>query len=132
MEFPSGTLSNRILQSANRVHSVLGIGYLEKVYENSMVHDLRKSGLSVVQQQPIPVFYDGVKVGDYIADLIVERKVLLELKVVRAFSDEHTAVGMNYLRATNLPLCLLLNFAAPRLGIKRIVGDSYVHEPHPL
>ena len=132
MEFPSGTLSNRILQSANRVHSVLGIGYLEKVYENSMVHDLRKSGLSVVQQQPIPVFYDGVKVGDYIADLIVERKVLLELKVVRAFSDEHTAVCMNYLRATNLPLCLLLNFAAPRLGIKRIIGDSYVHEPHPL
>jgi GxxExxY protein len=132
MEFPAGTLSARIIECALKVHNKLGIGFLEKVYENALVHELRKSGFAVLQQHPIPIYYDGTLVGDCIADLIVEGKILLELKAVRAFTDEHSAVCMNYLRATNLPLCLLLNFATPRLGIKRLVGDSYLNEPNPL
>ena len=132
MDFPKGTLSDRILQCALRVHNTLGAGFLEKVYENALLHDLRKSGFSVEQQKRLQVFYDGILVGDYVADLIAEGKILLELKTVRAFTDEHSAVCMNYLRATNIPVCLLLNFAAPRLGIKRIVGETYANESHPL
>jgi GxxExxY protein len=130
MEFPAGTLS--ALECAIRVHNKLGIGFLEKVYENALLHELRKHGLSVVQQQPIPVYYDGIIVGDYVADLIVEGKLLIELKVARTLTDEHSAICMNYLRATNLPVCLLLNFATPRLGIKRIVGDAYANEKSPI
>jgi GxxExxY protein len=132
MDFPKGTLTDKILECALRVHTTLGVGFLEKVYENAQLHELRKSGLSVSQQHPIPVYYDGIVVGDYIADLIVEGKVLLELKVARAMSDEHSSICMNYLRATNLPVCLLLNFGTPRLGIKRLVGDSYIKEQNPL
>jgi GxxExxY protein len=132
MDFPKGTLSDQILQCALRVHNTLGVGFLEKVYENALVHELRKNGLSVIQQHPTPVHYDNVIVGDYIADLLVEGKILIELKTVRAFTDEHSAICMNYLRATNLPVCLLLNFAVARLGIKRIVGDSYMNESNPL
>jgi GxxExxY protein len=132
MEFPKGTLTALILECALRVHNKLGIGFLEKVYENALLHELRKRGLSVVQQQPIPVYYDGLVVGDYVADLVVEGKVIIELKVARILTDEHSAICLNYLRATDLPICLLLNFATPRLGIKRLVGDSYVSEQSPL
>jgi GxxExxY protein len=132
MALPSGLITEKILECALRVHAALGIGFLEKVYENALVHELRKNGLSVVQQCPIPVRYDGVIVGDYVADLSVESKILLELKAICAFADEHAAICINYLRSTSLPVCLLLNFGSVRLGIKRLVGDSYINEPHPL
>ena len=125
-------LSERVIGAFFQVSNALGAGFLEKVYENALVHELRKQGLAAVQQKSIPVYYDGVLVGDYVADLIVEGKVLLELKAVKALSDEHSAVCMNYLRATKLPVCLLLNFATPRLGIKRLVSDSYANEANPI
>jgi GxxExxY protein len=99
----------------------LGSGFLEKVYENALTHELRKAGLQVVQQFGTPVFYDGVVVGDYIADLLVEQFVLVELKAAKALDDIHMAQCMNYLKATGFHVCLLLNFGKPKVEVKRIV-----------
>jgi GxxExxY protein len=113
-------LSERIIGAAYKVSNTLGAGFLEKVYENALAHELRQSGLRVEQQFPIPVYYDGVLVGDFFADLLVEAAVLVELKAVEAFDDVHTAQCLNYLRGTDLPLCLLLNFGKPRVQVKRL------------
>src|SRR5436190_351366 len=78
-------ITERIIGCAYRVSGTLGCGFLEKVYENALVHELTKSGLQVVQQHPIRIHYDGVVVGDYCADLIVENSILVELKAVKAF-----------------------------------------------
>ena len=86
-----------------------------------MVHELTKAGLAVVQQHPIPVMYDGVLVGDFVADLLVEGKVLIELKSVRAFDEIHSAQCINYLVATGLPVCLLINFGK-RVEVKRLAN----------
>src|SRR5437660_12625969 len=112
-------LSERIIGSAFKVSNVLGCGFLEKVYENALAHELRKSGLNVDQQHPISVYYDEVNVGDFFADLLVEGTILVELKAVAAFSDDHTAQCLNYLTATGRILCLLLTFGRPRVLIKR-------------
>jgi GxxExxY protein len=114
-------LSNRIIGCALTVLNALGTGFLEKVYENALVHELRKSGLTVSQQHPMAVRYDGIVVGEYTVDLLVEHNVLVELKVAGAIDDIHRAQCLNYLKATGLHLCLLLNFGKPRLEIKRIV-----------
>ncbi|MBI1917438.1 MAG: GxxExxY protein [Planctomycetes bacterium] len=112
-------LSERIIGCAFKVSNVLGCGFLEKVYENALAHELRKNGLKVEQQHPISVYYDGVNVGDFYADLLVEGTVLVELKAVAEFCDDHTAQCLNYLTATGKVLCLLLNFGRPRVQIKR-------------
>jgi GxxExxY protein len=110
-----------IIGCAYTVSNGLGVGFLEKVYENALVHELRKAGLQVLQQYAIRVLYDGVDVGDYIADLLVEGSVLVELKAVKAFDDVHLAQCLNYLKATGLKVCLLINFGKPKVEIKRIV-----------
>ena len=112
-------LTEKIIGCAFRVSNKLGCGFLEKCYENAMAIELRKAGLAFQQQHPIPVLYDGSVVGDYVADLIVEGRVLVELKVVREFDPVHSAQCINYLKATGLPVCLLINFAKPKLDIKR-------------
>ena len=116
-------LSEQIIRGAFAVSNTLGCGFLEKVYENALAHELRKTGLAVAQQHGIVVTYDDIVVGEYAVDLLVEESVLVELKAVRAFDDIHQAQCMNYLRATGLHLCLLLNFGRPRLDIKRIVSN---------
>ena len=113
-------LTERVIGGAFRVANQLGCGFLEKVYENALAHELRKSGLVVTQQHAITVLYDGVIVGDYAADLLVEASLLVELKCVRVFEQIHVAQCLNYLNATGLHRCLLLNFGTPRLEIKRI------------
>jgi len=116
-------LSERIIGCAFTVANRLGSGFLEKVYENALAHELRKAGLTVAQQQGASVVYDDVIVGEYAADLLVEAAVVVELKAVRALDDVHQAQCMNYLRATGMHLCLLLNFGKPRLEIRRIVHN---------
>ena len=116
-------LSERIIGCAFTVTNRLGSGFLEKVYENALAHELRKAGLTVAQQQGVSVIYDDVIVGEYAADLLVEAAVVVELKAVRALDDVHQAQCMNYLRATGMHLCLLLNFGKPRLEIRRIVHN---------
>jgi GxxExxY protein len=96
---------------------------LEKVYENALVHEMKRQGLHLVQQSPISVYYDEVVVGEYVADLVVEDKVLVEIKAVQRLDEVHTAQCLNYLNATRLHVCLLLNFGKPRLEIKRLVRE---------
>ena len=116
-------ITEAIIGCAFDVMSVLGSGFLEKVYENALVHEIRKIGLIVFQQHSIKVIYDTIEVGDYVADLLVENQVLVELKAVKALDDIHRAQCMNYLKATGHTVCLLLNFGAPKLEVKRIVNN---------
>ncbi|GAB4462674.1 MAG: GxxExxY protein [Anaerolineales bacterium] len=119
-------ITEKVIGCLYQVSNSLGCGFLEKVYENASVIAIAKAGLRVQQQFPIQVRYEGVVVGDYFADLLVEDLVLVELKTVKAFDDIHTAQCLNYLRATGLPVCLLVNFYRPKLEIKRIVPhDSW-------
>ena len=115
-------ISERIIGCAFIVSNALGSGFLEKVYENALAHELNKAGLGVTQQIAIKVEYDGVNVGSYVADLVVENAILVEVKAVRALDAMHDAQCLNYLKATGLKVCLLLNFAKPRLEFKRRVN----------
>ncbi len=115
-------LTERVIQGAFAVSNTLGCGFLEKVYENALAHELRKAGPRAEQQHGITVYYDGVAVGEYAADLLVEGVLLLELKAVKEFDDIHMAQCLNYLRATNLRLCLLMNFAKPKVEVRRIAN----------
>ncbi len=112
----------QIIGCAYNVSNGLGCGFLEKVYENALAHEMRKTGLEVCQQYRIPVSYDGVIVGDYVADLLVNGVVLVELKVVDTLIPIHSAQCINYLRATGLTICLLLNFGNPKVQVERIIN----------
>ena len=114
-------LTRQIIGCAMKVSNTLGAGFLEKVYKNALALELRRSGLATRQQVPLAVFYEGEIVGEYVADLIVENQVLLELKTARALDGSHQAQLLNYLRATELRIGLILNFGTKRLGIKRMV-----------
>jgi len=121
-------VTEKIIGCAYKVLNELGCGFLEKVYENAMVIALRKAGLRVTQQVATPVYYEGEVVGDYIADLIVEGMVLVELKAVRALDEVHEAQCINFLKATNLPICLLMNYGRPRLGLRRFAGAKLIQK----
>ncbi len=113
-----------IIAAAFRVSNTLGAGFLEKVYENALAYELRCSGLLVRQQWPVTVRYHGAIVGDYFVDLLVADTILVELKAAKSLSNINIAQCINYLRATGLGLCLLLNFGNPRCEVKRIAGPS--------
>lgn len=112
-------LSERVIGCAFTVSNTLGVGFLEKVYENALAHELRKNGMTVQQQYAVEVRYDGVTVGEYVADLLIEGVLLVELKAIRQLDNVHEAQCLNYLKATGLKTCLLLNFGHPRIEIKR-------------
>ncbi|RPH51725.1 MAG: GxxExxY protein [Desulfobacteraceae bacterium] len=105
------------------VNRVLGPGFLEKVYENALLIELRERGLKTENQVPIEVKYKGHSVGDYIADLLVEGKVIIELKTVENISTLHEAQLLNYLKATGVKVGLLVNFQNQKAQIKRMVLD---------
>jgi GxxExxY protein len=115
-------LTEKIIGCAFRVSNGLGCGFLEKVYENALVHELIKSGLRAEAQKELRVYYDGVDVGEFATDIVVEDLIILEIKATTAHNDAFTAQCLNYLKATGLPICLLLNFGRPRLDIKRLRG----------
>ena len=117
------TLTEKIINCAFNVHNTLGCGFLEKVYENALAHELKKNSLDVVQQASIRVMYDSVSVGDYAADILVESSVILELKAAQAIDRIHEAQLLNYLKATGLTLGLILNFGQPKLQIRRRVNN---------
>ena len=112
-------LSERVIGCAFRVINTLRVGFLETAYENALAHELRKAGLAVAQQHGISVRYDSVIVGEYSVDLLVESTIIFELKSLNTLNGAHIAQCLNYLKATGLPLCLLLNFGKPRLEIQR-------------
>ena len=114
-------LSYKIMGAAMEVHNELGTGFLEKVYENSLVLSLKNKGLKVKQQYPIKVKFSGKVVGDYIADVLVEDKLILELKILKNISNIHKAQAFNYLKATGLKLAIIINFKKERLETERVV-----------
>ncbi len=116
-------VTEQIIGCAFTVINRLGSGFLEKVYENALAHELRKAGLKVEQQYAVKVHYDGVVVGNYVADLLVAGCVLVELKAIKSLGNVETAQCLNYLKATGMRVCLLLNFARPRVQVKRIVHN---------
>jgi len=117
-------ITHSILGSAFDVLNELGSGFLEKVYENALCFDLRSKGLSVQQQTPVEVLYRSEPVGHYVADLLIEEVVLIELKAVKSLLPEHEAQTINYLKALNLPVGLLLNFGKPSLEYKRLYSKG--------
>ena len=117
-------ITERIIGAAYKVANRLGHGFMEKVYENAMAHELRKDGLKVEQQSCIAVYYDGVVVGDYVADLVVNELVIVELKSIKVLEEIHAAQCINYLAATGRPVCLLINFAK-KVEIKRFAGPAF-------
>ena len=116
-------ITEKIIGCVHRVSNTLGSGFLEKVYENALAIELRESGLNVEQQHAIKVFYNNALVGDFAADLLIENCVIVELKAAKTLDDVHSAQCLNYLKATGLKVCLLVNFGRPRADIKRIVFD---------
>ena len=116
-------LSEKVIGCAYTVSNRLGSGFLEKVYENALAHELRQAGPRVDQQHGIIVHYDGEVVGEYAADLLVEEVILVELKALRSLDSVHLAQCLNYLKVTGLRLCLLLNFGKPRVEVRRVVNN---------
>lgn len=105
-----GEITEKIIKAFYTVYNTLGYGFLEKVYENAMVIELQKTGLKADQQRSIKVYYDSQEIGDYFADLVVDDKVIVELKSASSLCEEHEAQLVNYLRATEIEVGLLLNF----------------------
>ncbi len=114
-------LTYQINGAVFEVNRVLGPGFLEKVYENALLVELRKRGLRAESQVPIKVKYKGEVVGDYFADLVVERQVIIELKTVENLQNIHEAQMLNYLKATGMKIGLLVNFKHTKAEIKRMV-----------
>ena len=112
-------LTFKIIGIAMEVHRELGFGFLEKVYENALMIAFRLAGIKVVQQAAIKVYYRGEIVGEYVADILVEDKVILELKSQDKITDVHRAQTLNYLKATNLKVALILNFGKRSLEHER-------------
>lgn len=120
MDFEKDELTKKIIGCAYKISNELGSGFLEKVYENAMVIELADAGLRVAQQQPIQVKYKGQMVGDFVADLVVEDRVLVELKSTKDLDDVFYAQCLNYLRATGKEVCLLMNFGKPELQVRHV------------
>ena len=113
-----GELCHRVIGAAMKVHSALGPGFLEEVYKNALLRELGKAGLACEKEVPLEVRYDGVCVGRYQADIIVEKRLILELKSVAALVARHGAQLVNYLTETGIDDGLLLNFGAESLQFK--------------
>ena len=111
-------LTGKVIGCAMKVHSALGSGFMESVYENALAHELRKSGLKAEAQVAVKVLYDGVIVGDFIADLVLSDLIILELKAVQSLSAVHEVQLVNYLNATGKENGLLLNFGTRSLEFR--------------
>ena len=121
-------VTEKILKAAFAVSNVLGCGFLEKVYENALVVEMERLGLRVAQQVPIRVMFRGQTVGEYVADLIVDSAVIVEVKATGEDHPLYVAQTLNYLRATGLPVGLLLNFGRPKLSYRRLACTKHVVE----
>ncbi len=121
-EYPDGGMTSRIIECAFAIHNALGSGFLEKVYENALAIELSDHGLEVQQQKPLLVRYRGKIVGEYVADIIVADKVILEIKAIGHILPAHEVQLVNYLKATGIELGLLINFAGKVEVRRRILS----------
>ena len=118
-------LCDLVRETSFAIHQYHRHGHLEKIYENALAHRLGKAGLNVRQQHPIQVFdEDGIILGDFYADLVVEGKLIVELKAVKSIADEHVAQLLGYLRSSRMEHGLLINFGAPVLFVKKFVMSN--------
>jgi GxxExxY protein len=115
-------ITEKIIGCAFKVSNDLGSGFVEKVYENALAHEMRKNDLEVQQQFPSQVKYDNVLVGEFTCDLLVNQSVIVELKAVKILEPVHMAQCMNYLKATGFKVCLLMNFGRKKLEFRRVVN----------
>jgi len=114
-------LSERVIGCAIEVHRTLGHGFLERVYEAALAIEFDRMSVRYQRQKPVTVFYRQERVGEYCCDFVIENTLILELKALKATNTEHESQVLNYLKATNIPAGLLLNFGGTRLGIRRLV-----------
>lgn len=122
MEFLYRDLTGKILDAAFKVHNYFRNGFLEKVYENALLFELKSRGVHCEQQVPLKVYYQSnTVVGEYVADLVVEDKVIIELKAVETLQKVHFAQLMNYLKTTNFKLGLIINFGQSKLEFRRVI-----------
>lgn len=122
MKDPIFQLCDQIRETSFALQRHLRHGHVEKVYENGLFHRLRKQGIPVIQQHPLNVLdEDGTLLGEFAADLFVNRQLIVELKACRALADEHTAQLLGYLRASRIEHGLLINFGSPKLDIRKYV-----------
>ena len=121
MKMTLNEITYKINGAIFEVNKILGAGFLEKIYENALMIELKENGLSVENQVPIQVNYKDRLVGDYFADILVEKKVIIEIKAIEKLSKVHEAQLLNYLKATGMPVGLLVNFTHPKAVIKRFV-----------
>jgi GxxExxY protein len=112
-------LTHTVIGCAMRVHSKLGPGFLETVYEHALAHELHKQGLALATQEPIDVYYDGVRVGHFLADILIPGQLIVELKAVEHLNEAHEVQLVNYLVATHIDTGLLINFGGRSLEYKR-------------
>ena len=127
IELATDDLTQVIIGSAFEVHRELGAGFLEKVYENALCEELSRKGIAVESQKSISVYYKGKEVGDYFADLIVEDRIILELKAVEKLNDVHEIQLKNYLKATGKEIGLLINFGkSVEVKRKYVVSETSV------
>jgi len=117
-------LTEKIIKIFYKVYNKLGYGFLEKIYENAMMIEFRGETVSAISQPPIKVYYENKVVGEYFADILVDDKVIVEIKAARTLALEHEAQLLNYLKATDFEIGLLLNFG-PKPEIKRKVFDNF-------
>ena len=117
------SVTEEIIGCAFRVSNRLGVGFLEKVYENALAYEITQFGLQVEKQCPINVYYEGIVVGEYFSDLIVEKDVIVELKAVSGLDQSHFSQCMNYLKATGYKVALLINFGTAKVQVKRIINS---------
>ncbi len=116
-------LTEAVIGAAFEIANVLGAGFLEKVYERALLRELALRGVSAKAQVSFPVCYKGQYVGEYVADLVVEEKLIVELKCTDRFANEHLAQCINYLKASGLQVALLINFQRPKVEWKRVLLD---------
>ena len=120
-DFPLKELTEKVIGAAMEVRTQLGSGYLEKVYENAVLVELRSRGVSAVAQSQMSVSYKGTQVGTYLADVLVEGRLICEIKSTRDLAAEHEAQIINHLKTTGTKVGLLLNFGRSRLQFRRFV-----------
>lgn len=125
MEYLHRDITEKIIKAFYNVYNVLGFGFLEKVYENAMMIELSLMKLICEKQKPIDVYFKEKKVGEYFADIIVENKVIIELKAAEGLIPEHEAQLLNYLKATNIEVGLLLNFGKTPQIKRQIFENVY-------
>jgi GxxExxY protein len=122
-ELKHSHITDKILEAFFRVYNILGYGFLEKVYENALLIELKKLGFLAIAQHPIRVLYDNMVVGEYFADILVDNTIIIEIKAAKAIMPEHEAQLLNYLKATQLEVGLILNFG-PKAEFSRKAFDN--------